>query len=83
MKITIEVPEGYGAGNFFRPGQAKNSALYEILNGKYHYWWEGLPIPSKFPESLEFLDHGGEWYRTEVFSDSFIHRWLKTEGVEW
>ena len=67
-------------GNFFKPGKARKSALYEVMNGKYYYWWRGLPVPRKEPDSLEFLS-GASWVKTTGFSYTVLHRWLKKEGT--
>ena len=67
-------------GNFFEPGAARNSALYEVMNGKYYYWWRGLPVPRKEPDSLEYLSGPG-WEKTTRFSCTILHRWLKKEGT--
>ena len=67
-------------GNFFEPGTARNSALYEVMNGEYYYWWRGLPVPSKVPDSLEFLSNNS-WVKTTRFSYTILHRWLKKEGT--
>ena len=67
-------------GNFFEPGTAKDSALYEVMNGKYYYWWKGLPEPSKVPESLEYFAFDG-WNKGYSFCTTLLHRWLKKEGL--
>ena len=67
-------------GNFFEPGTARNSALYEVMNGEYYYWWLGLPVPSKVPDSLEYSSIAG-WEKANRFSCTVLHRWLKKEGT--
>ena len=67
-------------GNCFEPGTARNSALYEVMNGEYYYWWQRLPVPSKVPNSLEYSTIAG-WEKGTIFSCTVLHRWLKKEGT--